>query len=304
VKPDLRRLGFVICLSAAAVLSGQAHPVEPEGSVEPDEELVELQRRVELEPGDATRRVRLGSALFSRGQVEQAREQFEEALRIRPRYATAHYNLGVLLAVTGRDEGAVEHYRKAIAADPGLLSAHFNLANALRRLGEFDEALRQYRNVVQYDPRHAGARTSEALTLIRLHRWDEARRSAERSMERLPDDLRPRHILVRLLAAAPDPEVRDGKRAAEFAVGLATGPSTPEYLATLAMVAAESGDYSRAVDLQRRVLEWVGQDASSAALAGIREDLARYESDKPCRRPWRDEDPVLSPPPLAPPTGD
>jgi len=56
----------------------------------------------------------LGNALVDEERLEEAAEQFHQALLIDPGFARAHYNLGVVLTRQGRSEEAKNHFREAL----------------------------------------------------------------------------------------------------------------------------------------------------------------------------------------------
>ena len=86
---------------------------------------------------------------------------------------------------------------------------------------------------------------------------------------------------------------------------LATGQVNLDEGITLAMVSAENGDFETAIALQRRALAAVTSvdPKDNPRAIGLRVELetqlARYERGEACRLPWRDDDPLLSPPPLS-----
>jgi hypothetical protein len=93
----------------------------------------------------------------------------------------------------------------------------------------------------------------------------------------LPDDPTSTHLLARLLAAAPTPEVRDGQRAVELAeAAFAMAPSAGT-AATVAMAYAETGRFDEAVRWQERAMDGAAEDR----LAQLRR---RAYAE---RRPWR-----------------
>jgi tetratricopeptide (TPR) repeat protein len=132
----------------------------------------------------------LGCALIEEpGHAEEAKAQFEEALRIRPAYAQAHANLGLVLeaepahlaqavdefqkalrlrpddadtqcslagllqALPGRLDDAIAHYREALRIRPDFFQARYGLGFALARSpGGRDEAIAQYREAVRLKP--------------------------------------------------------------------------------------------------------------------------------------------------------
>ena len=57
---------------------------------------------------------------------------------------------------------------------------------------------------------------------------------------------------------------------------------------TVAMAWAEQGDFEQALTWQRRVLGQLGGGESLARVSQIRQRLALYENQQPCRAPWKD----------------
>jgi hypothetical protein len=133
-----------------------------------------------------------------------------------------------------------------------------------------------------------------------LHRYAEALRSLEDSLDVVPDDRNIRQAVVRLLAAAPDERVRDGRRAERFARALVATGATYDHIEAVAMMAAENGDFETAQRLQLQALEAIGQGAPPALVDELQRNLQRYRSRRPCRTPWTDDGPALSPHPNGP----
>ena len=102
--------------------------------------------------------------------------------------------------------------------------------------------------------------------------------------------------MTRLLAAALDDRVRNGRRALALAEellkqrqqkledGLAVGE-------TYAMALAESGQYIAAAAVQRDVRATAQQAGESdVVVRRLTDNLSRYERGLPCRRPWTPEE--------------
>jgi tetratricopeptide (TPR) repeat protein len=260
-----------------------------------EEALAEFRKAAETAPEEPMVRINLGSTLTNLGDLDGAAREFREALRIDPENALAHFNLGTILARFGDDPSAIEHYRIALRHDPDYLNVHFNLANALRRTGSYGEASRHYRRVVEGDPRRSPARHAEALALIRLHRYREAAERLEEAAEAMPEYRPFRHALVRLLAASPPDDVRDGERALALGQALVNEESSLAHVVALAMAAAETGDFQFALEWQARAIEVATAAGRTDLLADLRENHDRYRRREPCRIPWKDDDPILSP---------
>ena len=97
--------------------------------------------------------------------------------------------------------------------------------------------------------------------------------------------------LARLLAAAPDNQVRDGRRAMAVVNELMKGPQSLELAETAAMGLAEVGRFDQAVEAQqqRRSLP-PGATTSSPSVRRATENLALYEKRQPSRRPFSEDE--------------
>ena len=79
---------------------------------------------------------RLGTMLLANGELGEAIEQLQSAIRGQPDVGEVHVNLGVALAQEGRLAEAVVHFRRAVELDPEDGKAQRNLAAAQKLLGE------------------------------------------------------------------------------------------------------------------------------------------------------------------------
>jgi len=142
---------------------------------------------VEAVPRSAQARNNLGGALLMQGNIEEAIEHLQEALRLDPTHAEAHSNLGVALARRGRSAEAIEHYRQALSLDPRQTQAYSNLGNALLQQGRVREAIGQFDAALTIDPADPQARTNRAGALLRDGRTDEAIADLEQVLRIAPD---------------------------------------------------------------------------------------------------------------------
>ena len=76
----------------------------------------------------------LGSAMQEQGNLIEAKQCYQTAIRLRPDFAIAHGNLGSCLLTSHDAEGAVRALRHAIQLEPNFPDAYNNLGNALRSL--------------------------------------------------------------------------------------------------------------------------------------------------------------------------
>lgn len=244
----------------------------------------EFRKAVAARPESARARVNLGTALGMIGERPAAIEEYRRALELDPDDATAHFNLGLLLAEDGDRDAALEHLAAAVRAEPDDPEARLRLARMLERAGEPEQALTQYEALLEIDEDSEGARLGEAETLVRMGRHQEARRRLEEARSALPESGLLAHALARLLAASPDPSVRDGEQALELALRVARARPSAPHLETVAMALAELGRCADAATWQRRALEATEPDA--AAVRPARQAaLERYLEGPPCATP-------------------
>jgi len=124
------------------------------------------------------------------------------------------------------------------------------------------------------------------MTLVRLRRYQEARDRLVEGMKAHPDQPLFSHALARLLAAAPDDRVRDGRRAMKLADELLKQQQSIELAETVAMALAELGQYKQAVDVQRDVMTAAERAGLREVVQHMTENLRLYERAQPCRTPF------------------
>ncbi|PYR53354.1 MAG: hypothetical protein DMF95_04350 [Acidobacteria bacterium] len=247
-----------------------------------------FRRGIEMGPDTPSLRHRLGTALFMMGNLHDAVAQFETALRLSPDFAKAHYSLGVIVASSGGYADAIKRFSAAVRSEPDYVEARLALADTLRGTGRSEEALRHYESLLTFDPRVAEARLGYAMTLVGLKRYQQAYESLLESARLHPDRLEFAQALTRLLAAAPDDRIRDGRRAMELTQQLLKGPRSIELSETMAMTLAELGQYQEAVAWQHEAIAAAARTGHSDVAQRMAENLKLYEAHKPCRTPWRD----------------
>lgn len=184
---------------------------------------------LEEHPDYADVRNKAGLCLAMMGDVENALDEFDEALKLNDRYAEAHLNRAIVLNDLGRFEDASEAFRHANTLDtrdsmvfPSDLGNQ--LAESHARSGDLylvanrpEEAAQQYAAAVSVRPRFADLRFKLAEAYMNLDRLDDARDHLEAILEMLPSFPDARVRLGALLHRLGDPEGarREWERCAE-----------------------------------------------------------------------------------------
>ncbi len=190
---------LVVLLLGGAVLAVKLRPdSSPPSTAERTREAWE--EAVAQDPKSDTAHTGLGLALLDLGRVQDARTEFQEALRLNPDNWMANFQLGLImrdsdperaielleaaaasaapgekavpfialgdfLLERGDAEGAKVAYRRSIADTAYLFDSHYGLAQALEELGETKAALKEYRAAGRFAPGHEGVEAAiERLT--------------------------------------------------------------------------------------------------------------------------------------------
>lgn len=135
-------------------------------------ERAELAQR--LDPRSAFGWIVVAVARMGAGRLADARQAWQEVLRLRPDWPEAHLGLGDVLARTGEPAAAIREYTEALRLRPEFVPAHLAYGGVLARLGRTEEALVQAQRAVQIDPHSGPALALTARLLSTLDRSDEA----------------------------------------------------------------------------------------------------------------------------------
>ncbi|MGE3548219.1 MAG: hypothetical protein AB7L28_30130, partial [Kofleriaceae bacterium] len=132
------------------------------------------------------------------------------------------------------------------------------------------------------------------LALLRLGRFKEAHDRLAAASNLYPDHPGINHALARILAAAPDSSLRNGRRAKILIDRLlAAQGQTLDLGEATAMMLAELGQFDQAVAVQSSVIEGARRlhlpDLPDVA-ARLTANLHRYEQRQPCRVPFTDDE--------------
>ena len=250
-----------------------------------DRALEHLGRAVELEPGLVQALLTLGNVRTRLGRLDEAEATYRRVLESEPGNGEARLGLGAVLAQNGNFEQAVVELREALRLAPEAEQAprvHFGLAEALVHTGRLEEALPHYTRVREIDPAQSLAWLREATVLMGLGRFADARAVLEARLRVDATDGRAAHSLARLLAAAPDPSLRDGPRALSIAGALLQVANSAPNAETAAMGLAEVGRFEEAISIQRTLVEEARRQGRTGDERRLARNLERYERNEAC----------------------
>jgi protein O-mannosyl-transferase len=99
-----------------------------------------------------------GFAYQQAGDLSQAEQWFNRALKFNPLLGTAWFGLGQIRLAQHRPERAILYLRNALQIDPTAEGYHYELGSALEQLSQNSAAIEEYRAELQLHPEQAAAR--------------------------------------------------------------------------------------------------------------------------------------------------
>ena len=178
----------------------------------------------------------LGTALRQKGKLDEAVQQFQEAIRLDPAVALPYYGLGMAYALQENLDDAMAMFLQTIKLYPGLAEAHYNLGNAYVRKGKVAEGLAELKATLRLKPDYLEAQEKLADALLKLGKAAEAIPYCEAVVKARPQDAHAHFNLGSACLAAK----RLAQATASFKEAVRLAPDTPECLNALAWIYATS----------------------------------------------------------------
>jgi tetratricopeptide (TPR) repeat protein len=137
-----------------------------------------------------------GVELQQKGDLEGARQAYEEALRLAPRRVDALANLGLVYLNLGRNDKAIETLSKALALKPELTSVRLFLGLARFRAEQFEAAHQELVKVLGEQPGHPQALHLLGLCLLKLERIEDGALALDAALQANPNNVEAAYTLA------------------------------------------------------------------------------------------------------------
>jgi Flp pilus assembly protein TadD len=111
---------------------------------------------------------------LSRGQYQEARQIYQQALGYRSDHPDLHYGIATVCFVLSDFHSAIYHFKEVIRLDPLRAGAYVNLGAVYNRLGQHEDALAALRRGIQLDTNRAEGYYNLALVYKHLGQLDMA----------------------------------------------------------------------------------------------------------------------------------
>ena len=152
--------------------------------------VTELQAAVGRDNTNPVLRFNLGRALLARNLLEQARVQFQEALKIRREYVPARLALAQLFILSHEYGSAVQAAKEVLDYDPGNLAARLVRTSGLAAMGNPALARTELQETITRYPNSAEAQLQMASLDLGQKQYKEAEQRFRQTYKDHPADLR------------------------------------------------------------------------------------------------------------------
>ena len=130
--------------------------------------------QLQNEKNDANSYIARGIAYAKRGNIEKAKADYEQALRMNKNSLAARYNLALLQESQGDSKSALKNYKKLNKEHPYFPQAWFNKGCIELANGNSKEAMEDFQNVTELATRQVYAMNNIALAQLQQKKYAEA----------------------------------------------------------------------------------------------------------------------------------
>jgi tetratricopeptide (TPR) repeat protein len=213
--------------------------------------IADLERRLRLPPDDAEACCLLAEAYHAVGNMAGALAAINRLLERAPEDRDARFQRGLLAMTVARPDLALDDFTRLLAAEPGHERARYRRAQALVRLGRYREALADLDRLLAKDPNDDALYEYQLRGIVHeaLGDRDRARADREKARSLLPTNLDELNNRAWILATRSI-EQRDPESAVTLArryVELAPGQQRPLFILGATLYSA--GQFAEAVSV-------------------------------------------------------
>jgi len=238
---------------------------------------------IRLEPKSAEAYNNRGYMWTEKGDLDKAISDFNKAIELDPLNAAAYDNRGLVWAAKGENEKALADHDEAIHLDPKNSHYYNNRGNLYSATGDYVKAVEDFNAAIRLDPQEAVAYNNRGNARYFLKLYDKALADFTEAVRLDPTDPVAYNSRAVLRATCPDEKYRDGEKAiadANKACDL-TEWKDIEAVETLAAAHAENGDFTKAVEFQKKAIELADDNDDKTDMEAR---LALYQEGKPYRQ--------------------
>ncbi|MCS7025953.1 MAG: tetratricopeptide repeat protein [Bryobacteraceae bacterium] len=211
----------------------------------------ELNSVIVRQPENVVLRYNLGRAYVAKGDLEQARIQFQEAIKYRPDYTPARIAIAQLHLAKNEFTKALQAAEEILQYDSSNITAQMIRTGARMGLGDRPTARQELTQLLALSPDYPDALFQMGVLNYQEKRYDEAIANFERLQKVAPND--PRGLLGKVQTLQGLKKFDEAIRLLQE--DLKVNPQRSFYRLALANTAVEAQQYDLAIGEYRKLLE-------------------------------------------------
>lgn len=224
-----------------------------------------------------------GVAHLHKEQWDQAIEEFNEVVRLEPKNPETYYNRGFARAKTQKHDEALSDFDAFLRLRPDEADGYLSRAGVLDAQGLTAEALADLDTAIRLAPDDPEGYFSRGKLREDSCEYRLALADYEKALQLKPDEPTALNNLAWVLAAAPEAELRNGRRALTAALRSVEIQEAREWISidTLAAAFAETGRFPEAIRSETEALRLAPPEEHG----DLRRRLELYQAKKAYRLP-------------------
>lgn len=148
--------------------------------------VAEFSKAIQFNPQYGEAFSRLAAIYESEGLLEQARDVYQDLLRVDPNSNEAECKLAGVYSRLGQWQDAIASFKRAIAKNPGCAEAYYGLAGIYNHQGLTRQAVQAYEKAVEYNAMLFEAHYALSVLYYIDGAFDSARKHAAIAQQRYP----------------------------------------------------------------------------------------------------------------------
>jgi len=245
-----------------------------------DEAKADFEEAIRLGTKDGAVYINLAHVLQRRGLPQEALLNYSKGIELSPDMALPYIERSSVLMEMQQYPDAAADLEKAIALEPTSPEAYNNRGVLLRLQGKYEESIPDYTKAIELFAKYPSALANRGFALRQLGRYEESLADFDKAMTYDPLSHEIANDAAWLLATCPEAKVRNPARAIELGemACKATNREDGSYLDTLAAAYAAAERFDEAVKTGEEALERLKTDNQAV---DVHAHVELYRQKKP-----------------------
>ena len=192
-----------------------------------------------------------GFLCFEQGKIDQALDEFDQALKADPQDASTHFGSGLCRYAKGEFDKAIEAFKKTLEINPRHRQADYQLGLCHYQKKEFPQALVYFKRTVKLDPENKYVYCQLGQSYLEEKKYDLALEALKKYVKLNPEASSAHQVL----GAAYLEQGSLDKAADEFDQALKVNPQDAGTRFYLGLCCYAKGEFDKAIEAFKKTLE-------------------------------------------------